>query len=73
MMTFYLAIVIATHSYHEGDDTDLYFSEGDIIEVLDKIDKGWWQGKNLKDGSTGLFPVTYVETLEENQRNIQMS
>mmetsp|Transcript_6911 Transcript_6911/g.7897 ORF Transcript_6911/g.7897 Transcript_6911/m.7897 type:complete len:397 (+) Transcript_6911:2-1192(+) len=57
--------VIAEHEYEEGDESDLSFSKGDIITVLQKIDDGWWHGEK-EDGSVGWFPVTYVRPLETN-------
>lgn len=47
---------------HEGEDEDeLTFSTGDVIEVIDQSDEGWWRGRF--NGSEGLFPANYVEKL----------
>ena len=32
---------------------------GDIINVYDKQEDGWWQGE--LGGRVGMFPATYVE------------
>lgn len=31
-----------------------------MITDIEKIDDGWWKGKNTK-GEVGLFPANYVE------------
>lgn len=47
---------------HEGEDEDeLNFSTGDLIEVVDQSDEGWWRGRF--NGAEGLFPANYVEKL----------
>lgn len=48
---------------HAGEDEDeLTFEVGDIIEVIDSSDEGWWRGRF--NGAEGLFPVNFVEVLE---------
>jgi hypothetical protein len=45
---------------HEAEEHDeLGFSVGDVIEVLDSSDEGWWKGTIA--GRVGIFPVNYVE------------
>ena len=47
---------------HEGEDEDeLNFAIGDVIEVIDQSDEGWWRGRF--NGAEGLFPANYVEKL----------
>jgi hypothetical protein len=45
---------------HEAEEEDeLNFSTGDIVEVIDKADGGWWRGRC--HGKEGLFPANYVK------------
>jgi len=39
----------------------LSFKAGDVIEVLEASEGGWFMGKNLKSGKTGLFPSNFTE------------
>jgi hypothetical protein len=43
----------------EADD-ELTFKAGDMIEVLETGEDGWWKGRLY--GRVGLFPVNYVKT-----------
>ncbi len=43
----------------EADD-ELPFKVGDVIEVIETSDDGWWTGRC--HGREGLFPVNYVKT-----------
>ena len=46
---------------HEAEEEDeLNFSAGDLVEVIDKPDGGWWRGRC--HGKEGLFPSNYVKT-----------
>ncbi|KAJ1810229.1 hypothetical protein LPJ75_004247 [Coemansia sp. RSA 2598] len=55
---------------------ELALNKGDIIEVTEKLDEGWWNGKvvfsvadNRADPQgtkTGLFPVNYTEDCAES-------
>nr|XP_013996337.1 unnamed protein product [Salmo salar] len=60
--------VIAIYDYEAADDDELSFSEGQLINVLDKVDPGWWEGE--LNGVTGLFPANYVKitTMESDQQ-----
>jgi len=43
------------------EDNEISFSAGDKISHVDiTISDDWWQG-TLFDGTSGLFPATYVE------------
>eukprot|EP01038_Epipyxis_sp_PR26KG_P013936 gene13936-18692_t len=41
------------------DEDELAFVAGDIIEVIEKLDEGWWKGRVR--GKEGLFPTNYVQ------------
>jgi hypothetical protein len=43
------------------DDADeLAFSAGDKIEILKEDASGWWEGKHVKSGKSGIFPSNFV-------------
>ncbi|OZJ01532.1 hypothetical protein BZG36_05501 [Bifiguratus adelaidae] len=56
--------VRALYDFTSTDPSALNFYEGDVIEVLGKLDSGWWDG--LCHGSRGWFPSNYVTLLSEN-------
>lgn len=46
---------------HEAEEEDeLNFSAGDMVEVIDRADGGWWRGRC--HGKEGLFPSNYVKS-----------
>lgn len=46
---------------HEAEEEDeLNFMTGDLVEVIDKPDGGWWRGRC--HGKEGLFPSNYVKS-----------
>jgi len=47
------------------------FKVGHLIEVLNKDDEGWWQGK-CSDGRVGYFPSTYVEITKKRPEGIKV-
>ncbi|KAI8618837.1 hypothetical protein BC830DRAFT_1106842 [Chytriomyces sp. MP71] len=50
----------AMYAYDAQEDNEISFAEGEIINAIEKLDEGWWQGTNAA-GRVGLFPATYVE------------
>lgn len=54
-------IVQALYDIDEVEAEDeLTFKAGDMIEVLETGEDGWWKGRLY--GKVGLFPVNYVKT-----------
>ncbi|KAI6660367.1 hypothetical protein LOD99_13953 [Oopsacas minuta] len=53
---------IATGDYETQDSDGLSFREGDVIEIVEKHDTGWWWA-NLR-GELGWVPSTYLEKKE---------
>ncbi|KAI7904397.1 uncharacterized protein BX663DRAFT_504926 [Cokeromyces recurvatus] len=51
----------------EGENADeLSFHIGDIIQVLEEVDEGWWVGEIQDPHGTvrcGIFPVNYTESI----------
>ena len=52
--------VKALYDHDAEADDELTFKEGDIVEVLETGDGGWWSGRC--NGAIGDFPVDFVDT-----------
>ncbi|KAF2117153.1 hypothetical protein BDV96DRAFT_644585 [Lophiotrema nucula] len=66
--------VRALFDFQPSEPGELQFKKGDIIAVLESVYKDWWKG-SLR-GQTGIFPLNYVEklqdpTVEELERDAQ--
>ncbi|CCJ29719.1 unnamed protein product [Pneumocystis jirovecii] len=62
-----LSLVRALYDFNSPELSSLKFSAGDVIEVLNKLENGWWDG--ILGDQRGWFPSNYVEHLEENEIN----
>ncbi|KAK8233929.1 class E vacuolar protein-sorting machinery protein HSE1 [Phyllosticta capitalensis] len=67
--------VRALYDFTPSEPGELAFRKGDIIAVLESVYKDWWKG-SLR-GQVGIFPLNYVEKLqdptrEELEREAQM-
>ena len=51
----------AIYDYTANMYDELSIRYGDVINVHDKQEDGWWLGEC--DGKIGIFPATYVETI----------
>lgn len=61
----------AIDSYEAQGDGQVSFEEGDIIQVLDKIEDGWWfVAKGLEEG---WVPCSYLEPLKVGQEDDTIS
>ncbi|CEG71921.1 hypothetical protein RMATCC62417_07567 [Rhizopus microsporus] len=49
----------ASFDFNGQNDDEISFKAGDLITVIDEIDKGWWVGE--AHGKRGIFPVNYTE------------
>ncbi|XP_062702696.1 SH3 domain-containing protein 21 [Aedes albopictus] len=50
------------YSYQENKPDELTLAVGDIVEIFEEVEEGWWKGK-LK-GKIGVFPSNFVEVME---------
>lgn len=50
------------YSYKQNNNDELNLGVGDIIEVLEEVEEGWWRGR--LNNNTGVFPSNFVELLE---------
>jgi signal transducing adaptor molecule len=67
--------VRALFDFNPSEAGELQFRKGDVIAVLESVYKDWWKG-SLR-GQTGIFPLNYVEklqdpTADELEREAQM-
>ncbi|XP_013416047.1 uncharacterized protein LOC106177644 isoform X2 [Lingula anatina] len=51
----------ALYNFSAQSPRELSFRKGDIILLIKKVDKNWFEGEH--HGKTGLFPVNYVEVI----------
>ncbi|TRY92796.1 hypothetical protein DNTS_024866 [Danionella cerebrum] len=51
----------ALYSFRSEREDELNINEGDLLDIFQKDDSGWWFGE--LDGQRGHFPSTYVEEL----------
>ncbi|KAI8387507.1 ras guanine nucleotide exchange factor domain-containing protein [Blakeslea trispora] len=58
-----LCQVRALYPYISEESSSLSFEKDDIIEVLAKLESGWWDG--WCNGRRGWFPSNYVEVLSD--------
>lgn len=55
--------VRALYDFAPSEAGELQFRKGDVIAVLESVYKDWWKG-SLR-GQTGIFPLNYVEKLQD--------
>lgn len=55
--------VRALFDFQPSEAGELQFRKGDVIAVLESVYKDWWKG-SLR-GQTGIFPLNYVEKLQD--------
>jgi signal transducing adaptor molecule len=58
--------VRALFDFQPTEPGELQFRKGDVIAVLESVYKDWWKG-SLR-GQTGIFPLNYVEKLQDPTR-----
>lgn len=50
------------YSYRENKPDELSLAVGDVIEIFEEVEEGWWRGK--LNGKVGVFPSNFVELVE---------
>ncbi|KAJ3209702.1 hypothetical protein HDU67_005996, partial [Dinochytrium kinnereticum] len=55
--------VTALYDYAKPDDSGLSFKRGQIVQVHNQLESGWWDGSC--NGERGWFPSNYVSEPEE--------
>ncbi|XP_065057757.1 CD2-associated protein-like [Rhopilema esculentum] len=50
-----------TFDYKASEEDELDLVEGEIVEILDQEEEGWWQG--IYKGKKGIFPSNFVEMI----------
>lgn len=53
---------IAQYDYKAARDDELNIFNGDVIDIIEKRDDGWWRGQLAN--SIGLFPSTFVTEIK---------
>ncbi|MBE3046991.1 hypothetical protein IMZ48_31590, partial [Candidatus Bathyarchaeota archaeon] len=53
--------VRALYDYEADDRTSLSFHEGDVIQVINQLESGWWDG--VINGVRGWFPSNYCQVV----------
>ncbi|XP_039547270.1 sorbin and SH3 domain-containing protein 2 isoform X4 [Pimephales promelas] len=53
----------AVYNYVPRNEDELELKEGDIVDVIEKCDDGWFVGTSRRTSLFGTFPGNYVKTL----------
>ena len=61
----------ALYDYQSADDSSLSFRRGDVIEVLTRLETGWWDG--LLGDERGWFPSNYVVVISDEEADATLS
>ncbi|KAJ3256683.1 hypothetical protein HK103_005178 [Boothiomyces macroporosus] len=51
-------LVVALYDYESSEESGLSFIQGDVIQVLQRLPSGWWDG--MLNNKRGWFPSNYV-------------
>ena len=54
---------VARFDYLSDEAGDLRFNSGDVIKLVEHVADDWLKGE--VDGRSGIFPVTFVEIVED--------
>ncbi|XP_062858114.1 CD2-associated protein [Trichomycterus rosablanca] len=55
----------ALFEYLPQNEDELELKVGDIIEISEEVEDGWWSG--IMNGKSGLFPSNFVKEIETNE------
>ncbi|KAG9019883.1 hypothetical protein FRB90_000013 [Tulasnella sp. 427] len=68
LQTFF---VRALYDYQSIDASSLSFRRGDLIEVLTRLESGWWDG--LLGEERGWFPSNYVQVVSDEEVEAELT
>merc|ERR1719471_1072952 len=54
----------AIFEYKAVQKDELSLRKGELLQVLEKCHDGWFKGKNIKTGKSGVFPGNYVKEFD---------
>ena len=57
----------AVFEYEAVQKDELSLRKGELYTVMDRCHDGWFKGKNVKTGETGVFPGNYVKEYDGKQ------
>ena len=49
--------------YAPRNDDEMCLQDGDVVEVMERCEDGWFVGLNRRSSEFGTFPGNYVEKL----------
>ncbi|KAJ3472371.1 hypothetical protein NLG97_g11044 [Lecanicillium saksenae] len=61
--------LIVIHDFHARSSDELSLGKGDRVELIERDDEfgdGWFLGRHLINGNTGLFPEVYTRPAPKN-------
>ena len=56
---------VARALYAYDSKNGMKFDAGELLNVFEKGEDGWWFGEVQQTNTEGWFPATYVSTLEQ--------
>ena len=60
-------LYLAVHDFPSQQDTQLPLTPGDVVEVQERADNGWWRGVLQGGDRSGWFPSGFVEPLQPGE------
>ncbi|KAI0036552.1 ras guanine nucleotide exchange factor domain-containing protein [Vararia minispora EC-137] len=68
----YTAVFCRTlYDYQSNDDAFLSFHKGEIIEVMTRLESGWWDG--VLGEERGWFPSNYVSLISKEEAGVSLA
>ncbi|VDB85574.1 unnamed protein product, partial [Peniophora sp. CBMAI 1063] len=61
----------ALYDYSSTDESALSFRRGAVIEVLTRLESGWWDG--LLGDERGWFPSNYVQVIDDDEADAALA
>ena len=57
---------IARYDYHAMESDEISLSEGEQLEIYEKLNSFWWKGRSLVSGDEGVIPSSCVYSMLES-------